>query len=347
MTFPDKAGSREARSDEALVAAAAEGEAAAFEELYRRHHVVATRVANRVTRNRDDAGDAASEAFTRVFAVVSSGGLRNRSSFRSYLLTTARRIAIDKVHQRDRVRPTDQIESFDGVSAGPGPAEEFLRSENERLVIEAFKHLPRRSQSVLWLVDVERVPAQEAAEALGLTPNNVAQIAVRARRRLRHSYVRAHLAAADDVRCRFTVEHMGSYLDGGLRPASVDKVDAHLSECERCRNRLDQLRDAGLTIRRALLPVLLLRRLTGIPRRLRRRRAPGGVPPSAELSIEAGAANSAPFGANLAAAVYSGPVVDLVQGLRDSPAMHRAVAAVITGIIAASASSLALKSDEH
>ncbi len=344
MTFPNRVTSLSALSDEALVAAATAGEASAFEELYRRHHVAATSVADSLLRSRDDAREAASEAFTRVFAVVSSRGLRSGSCFRAYLLTTARRISLDKVHQRDRIRPTDQIESFDGPSAGQGPADELVRSEDERLVIEAFKHLPRRSQSVLWLVDVERVPAQEAAEALGLTPNNVAQIAVRARRRLRQSYVRAHLAAAVDARCRFTVENMGPYLDGGLRPAATNKVDAHLSGCEGCRNRLDQLSDAGVAIRRALLPLLLLRRMNGTSRRPRGRWAPNSVSPSGEPAIEAVASIPAPFGANLAA-VYSSPIVDLVQSLRDSPAVHRAVAAVITGILATGVSSMALKPD--
>ncbi|MDQ3641847.1 MAG: sigma-70 family RNA polymerase sigma factor, partial [Actinomycetota bacterium] len=213
------------------MAHAADGEPAAFEELYRRHHLYARRVAERVTRNEDDARDAAAEAFTRVFGVLSSSGLRHRSSFRSYLRTTVRRVAIDKLRQRLRVQSTDQIESFDSVSPGRGPADSVVTSENERCVREAFNDLPQRSRSVLWLVDVERVPAQEAAEALGLTPNNVAQIAVRARGRLRRSYVEAHLSGAVDLGCRSTVQHLGRYLEGRLAEASVAEVDGHLSEC--------------------------------------------------------------------------------------------------------------------
>jgi len=213
MTIPIDGSVRRAVADDALVAWAAKGEVAAFEELYRRHHVLATRVAGRVTRNQEDARDAAAEAFTRVFDVISSGGLRQRSSFRSYLLTTVRRVAIDKVRRRDRVNPTNEIEYLENVGSGQGADDALVTSEDNRLILEAFEHFPQRSRSVLWLVDVERRPAREA-EALGLTPNNVAQIAVRARGRLRHGYVQAHLAGSVEDRCRFTVEHLATYLDG-------------------------------------------------------------------------------------------------------------------------------------
>ncbi|MDQ4070180.1 MAG: sigma-70 family RNA polymerase sigma factor, partial [Actinomycetota bacterium] len=328
--------SRVPATDEDLVAAATAGNATAFAELYRRHRPVAARVASRVTGNREDAHDAVAEAFTRVFGVVSTKGLRHCSSFRSYLLTTVRHVALDKVRHRGRTEPTDELEPLDGVSPRQGPADVVERSEDERLVREAFKELPPRSRSVLWLVDVEDASTHEAAEALGLTPNNVAQIAVRARGRLRHGYIQAHVAGPVEERCRFAVERMGPYVDGRLRPHSMAKVDGHLDGCLSCQGRLDQLRTAGVVTRRSILPLLVFRRVTDLFRRPRKGPPPGVASPEAFTQ-------PASLGTHLVSAGSNPALVDLVQGLGQSPAVQRVVACVAAGTMTLGASSLALR----
>ncbi|HEX2048930.1 MAG TPA: sigma-70 family RNA polymerase sigma factor [Acidimicrobiales bacterium] len=338
MTLPTHASPGEAVSDEVLVVAAGNGDVAAFEELYRRHHVVATRLAVRVTGNEEDARDAVAEAFIKVFGVVSSRGLRHRASFRAYLLTAVRRVAIDKVRQRWRTESVEEIDAFDAASPRQGPADSVVRSEEERLLVEAFKDLPQRSRSVLWLVDVERRSAQEAASALGLTPNNVTQIAVRARGRLRHGYIRAHLGGPVDAGCRFTVDHLGAYLDGGLRPVSLVKVDGHLDGCTPCQGRLEQLRSAGLVTRRTLLPLLVFRRvLDGF----RRPRESSG---SGVAGAETLAAQPPGLTGPLISVASNPTVVDVVQTLGQSPVVQRVVAAVAVGTMTVGASSLAYRS---
>ena len=76
MTLPFQAAP--AADDDGLVGAAGHGEQRAFEELYRRHCRMATRVAERVVGNEEDACDVVAEAFLRVFAAVASGRLRQR-----------------------------------------------------------------------------------------------------------------------------------------------------------------------------------------------------------------------------------------------------------------------------
>ncbi|MDQ3895875.1 MAG: sigma-70 family RNA polymerase sigma factor, partial [Actinomycetota bacterium] len=334
MTIPFEASGRETVSDEALVAAAGKGDVAAFEELYRRHRDVATRLAERVTGNEDDAREATAEAFTNVFGVVSTRGLRRRGSFRSYLLTAVRHVAIDKVRQRGHVEPTDEIEAYEVVSPRWGPADSVVRSEDERFLLEAFKGLPQRSRSVLWLVDVERVSAEEAGETLGLTANNVAQIAVRARGHLRHGYVRAHVSGDVEVPCRFTVDRMGPYVEGRLSPPAAAKIEGHLSGCALCQSRLEQLRSVGVVTRRSILPVLVLRRLTAIFRRPKKSGSSGVVPP------ETFGAQPSALGSHLAAVAGNSTVVDVVQTLGQSPALQRVVACVAAGTMTIGASSL-------
>ena len=328
------------------MASAAEGDAAAFEELYRRHHLYVKRVAKRVTGNEEDARDAAAEAFTRILGVLSSSGLRHRSSFRSYLRTTVRHVAIDKVRQRRRIQSTDEIESFDSVSSARGPADSVVTSEDGRRVLEAFNHLPQRSRSVLWLVDVERVPAQEAADTLGLSPNNVAQIAVRARGRLWRSYVDGHLSGDVDLGCRSTVRHLGPYLDGRLAAASVVEVDGHLRECLSCQNRMEQLADAGVARRRRLFPILAFPELIRMFRRTRSRPVSDALLRTAEVGSDA-VVRSGPLGAHLATVTSNPTVIDLLQGVGQSAVVQRVVAGLAAGTMAIGASSLTLKTDSN
>src|SRR3954451_24079470 len=98
------------RPDGALATAAAEGDGSAFEELYRRHHQAAWRVAMAVTRQRDDAADAVAEAFTKVLQALPKGRLADGVPFRPYLLTSTRNAAVDVLRRNGRLRPSGSVD---------------------------------------------------------------------------------------------------------------------------------------------------------------------------------------------------------------------------------------------
>ena len=133
-----------------------------------------------------------------------------------------------------------------------------MADEDSAVVARAFAELPLRWQSVLWLTEVEALPPREAADVLGLSPNNVSQLAVRARDRLRERYLQGHVAAGASAGCRGTVEHLGAYAAGRLSRRRAAAVAAHLDGCVACRGRVDQLDDLGLVLRRAALPFPVL-----------------------------------------------------------------------------------------
>lgn len=247
--------------DQDLVGRAAGGEASAFDELYRRHSPTAWRVAQAVTRSPDDAADAVSEAFTRVFASLSSGALAAGAPFRPYLIAATRNAAIDILRRSGRVRPTEDVEASVPPSRAspwaPGPSESVLAGEDASLVATAFRGLPERWRSVLWLTEVEGIPAREAAGLLGLSANGAAQLAVRARAGLRDRYLQAHVRNHARRECLFTVEHLGAYVGGGLSARDLAKVDQHLTGCPDCRDRLAEIEDLGTTLRRIMVPVPL------------------------------------------------------------------------------------------
>jgi RNA polymerase sigma factor (sigma-70 family) len=247
------------RTDDELVTAAAGGNRTAFEELYRRHCDAAWGVAMSVTRDRNDAADAVSDAFTRLFTAVDSGRLVG-VPFRPYLLTAARNASIDILRRSSRVDPTDEIDDarLPRTREVSTPADAVMLGAETALVTQAFDDLPERWRSVLWLTEVEGMAPREAAEVLGLSANGAAQLAVRARAGLRERYLQAHIATgAASNQCRFTLDRLGAYVGGGLSARDLAKVDQHLAGCDDCRARRDELEEVGSTLRRAIVPVPL------------------------------------------------------------------------------------------
>ena len=234
-----------------------EGSTAACEALYRRHAPTAWRVAQAVTHNPDDAADAVAEAFTRVFTALPSGRLAPDLAFRPYLLAATRNAAIDGLRKAGRLRPTDEIDRFDRPASGSGPSERLMIGDDRHKMAEAFAALPERWRSVLWMTEVEEMPAREVAALLGLTANGVAQLAVRARAGLRDRYLQAHVRNHAGPRCAFTAERLGAYVGGGLAPRDIAKVDQHLAGCTDCAARLVEVEDVGSALRRIALPLPL------------------------------------------------------------------------------------------
>lgn len=235
------AGQARVGTDAELAAGAAAGDVDAFSQLYRRHLPSARWAAYAVVGNPDDAADAVSEAAARVFEALAGGRLREGAQFRSYLLVASRNAAIDLLRRSGRCSPTDSVEDLDEASFA-GPPERVVEGIDATLVARAFNTLPERWRSVLWLTEVEGLSGDEAARAIGLSPNAVAQLALRARAGLRKGFVQAHV---DDrnvtLGCRFTVERLGAYASKLSSARDVAKIDRHLAECPTCRHRMEEL----------------------------------------------------------------------------------------------------------
>jgi RNA polymerase sigma factor (sigma-70 family) len=244
--------------DDQLTSRAIEGDQEAFEELYRRHAEAAWRVGYVVTGSAHDASDAVSEAFSRVFLALPAGRFPTGAPFRPYLLRAVRNAAIDGRRRVGRLELTS-AELADSSAAGSmlagDPAGVVVGALDSSLVATAFRKLPERWRSVLWLTEVEGLPPREVAELLGLSANGTAQLAVRARARLRAQFLQAHLRSKVERGCQFTVDHLGAYVGGALSARDTAKVDQHLAGCDVCRARQRELEDVGSTLRRIALPL--------------------------------------------------------------------------------------------
>ncbi|MEW6153980.1 MAG: sigma-70 family RNA polymerase sigma factor [Actinomycetota bacterium] len=259
MAAPHLAPLRDAEgaSDAELVDAARRGETGAFDELYRRHSGAALVAAQAVVRNPHDAADAVADAFAKL--LVSLPATRD---FRSYLAVTARNSARDIVRRSRRAEPTDRA----GERPAPGvaallaeaelePPDALLAREDGRVIAEAYSRLPDRWRRALWLIDVEQRSTRDAGAVLGVSPNNAAQLAVRARSRLRAEYFQAHVRNHARPDCAVTLGLLGGYVAGSASARARRKVDLHLSRCEDCRGRVSELADVAGVLRRSVLPL--------------------------------------------------------------------------------------------
>lgn len=295
---------REEPADTELARLAGAGDLDAFDVLYRRHVEAAWRMALAVTSNPHDAADAVSDAFTRVFQALPNRP-QAAGHFLPYLLAAVRNAAIDGLRRDGRQRATSPGDHPEWASLGAEPGDDLVADVEASLVSQAFKSLPERWRSVLWLVEIERFSLADVALLLGMTPNGVAQLAVRARTGLRQRYLQAHLRQTEvRTSCRHTVGRLGAYAAGGLAPRDLSKVDQHLAGCDACRSRLAQLQDVTPCLRRAVLPLpAALAALSAAKLHLAAGGATAGAAAVSATAVPAG------IGAGVVAAVAPAPLV--------------------------------------
>ena len=234
---------------------AIEGDHAAFEELYRRHAPAAWRVA---PGRRGQPGRRRRRRVRRLHPRALGGSERSLRRRRALPPLPADHHPQRRHRHAAPARPRPVTSSTSPTSASSdGAADELVDRVDRGLVATAFRSLPERWRTVLWLTEVEGVPPREAAAVLGLSPNGTAQLAVRARAALRARYLQAHLGRVSDESCRRTIELLGAYVAGGLAPRDVARVDQHLAGCDGCRARVHHLEDVGSGMALGVVPLPL------------------------------------------------------------------------------------------
>ena len=241
-----------ASSDAELITAVRSGDADAYGVLYERHCHAARRVARQITPSPADVDDVVAETFARVLAAISRGG-GPAEAFRPYLITAARRVALDHLRgQRSQV-PTDDAELPDPGEPFVDPAEASLERS---IVARAYSSLPERWSAVLWHTEIEQARPAEVALLLGISPNSVAALRYRAREGLRQAYLQMHLSGAR-AECQPAAGKLGAYVRGALSRRDGRQVADHLSQCGDCQAAHAELVAINETLRGLLAPVIL------------------------------------------------------------------------------------------
>lgn len=253
---PSTTSSTDAASDGQLIAMVRSGDLDAYDGLYARHVSIASTVARKNVDNLSDADDVVAEAFQSVLqSLVAGKGPEH--FFRAYLLSAVTRLSHHRNRKAGRTLPTSDETVLDHKMTPDDPAIQAFESQT---VARAFRSLPERWQAALWYLDVERMKPAAVAPILGLSPNAVSALGVRAREGLRRQYLQMHVSETSQGACTEFVSQLGSYVRGGLSKSAEAKVRDHLDGCAKCTAVLLDLKDVQGTMRAVLLPLI-----TGVP----------------------------------------------------------------------------------
>jgi RNA polymerase sigma-70 factor (ECF subfamily) len=172
------------RSDHELARLAAEGDEAAFEELYRLHHRRVYSLCLRMTQNPVEAEDLTQEVFVLLFRKISS--FRGESAFTTWL----HRMTVNQVlmhFRKKKSRPEQATEEGDApVQIERGTENPNAMPVVDRIALErAVEKLPPGYRAVFVLHDVEGYDHAEIARTLGCSVGTSKSQLHKARMKLR------------------------------------------------------------------------------------------------------------------------------------------------------------------
>lgn len=187
--FAEKAAATE---DLDLVHATQNGDVSAFEQLVERYDRKLLRLAEHITRNREDSQDAVQEAFLKAFQHLD--GFREDSQFSTWLFRitvnqalmklrkqrTTKEVSLDEDFQADGDMLPREVEDW-----APNPEELYQTSELRDILIRSLEGLRPILGIVFFLRDIEGLSEDQTAEVLDVSPSAVKARLWRARLQLR------------------------------------------------------------------------------------------------------------------------------------------------------------------
>jgi RNA polymerase sigma-70 factor (ECF subfamily) len=149
-------------SDEALLAAHLRGDPRAFGELVSRHERRIYGLCLRILGNREDAEDAAQEAF--LAALRKAASFRRAAAFSTWLYRIAVNAATDQARRRGRARLTALGLDDAGL---PTPGDDLGEAVASAVAVQtALTQVPEEFRIAVVLCDLYRVPYADAAQIL-------------------------------------------------------------------------------------------------------------------------------------------------------------------------------------
>jgi RNA polymerase sigma-70 factor, ECF subfamily len=170
------AGNLEQWSEGKLIAAAKNGQGAAFGVLCERHVEMILRVTFRITRNREDAEDAVQDSFMSAFVHLTN--FDERSRFATWLTRIAINSALGQLRKKRGIReiPMDEPGStpdsrphLEIPDRGPNPEESYRLHERREIVGTAIGRLRPRSRKVVEVHQLGGFSVKETAQILGIS----------------------------------------------------------------------------------------------------------------------------------------------------------------------------------
>ncbi len=236
-------------SDESLGSRLASGEAAAFDELYRRYVHRLAAYGAQMLGDGAAGDDVAQSTLLKAYGALRAGRVPDR--MKPWLYRIAHNVAIDLAVRRREV-PSAELPEQGAADSAPFAGE----------LVAALASLPERQRRVYVLRELHGLRIDETAAELSLTSAQVEQSLFAARNRLAE-----HLVFGDRLNCVAVQRLAAGPLDAQERRA----LKGHLRSCPQCRGSLG-VRGRAL----GLLPGIPLDWLRGLL-------AGGGAPVAAKV----------------------------------------------------------------
>jgi RNA polymerase sigma-70 factor (ECF subfamily) len=236
-------------ADDALLAAARAGNAAALETLLVRYQPRVYRFGVKMCGNAEDAGDVVQDTLLAMARSVRE--FRGDSSVATWLYTIARRFCV-RNRRRGKFAPARE-DSLDALGPhdsqrladpAPSPEQQAAGREIEDVLTQAIRCLEPAQREVLLLRDVEGLTAPEVARVLGISVQAVKSRLHRARRAVREQVAPAVGAtpAGSSTSCPDVVSLLSQHLEGDIAPEVCARMESHVAQCERCRDVCESLK---------------------------------------------------------------------------------------------------------
>jgi RNA polymerase sigma-70 factor (ECF subfamily) len=192
--------------EQALVARAREGDAAAYSELVGRYERKIFRLAKHITQNDEDAEDVLQESFLKAFEHLPD--FQGQSKFYTWIVRIAVNESLMKLRKRksDRTVPLDEpVDTGEDTVAREiavwedNPEQRYSREEMGQILDDAVQSLKPAFRTVFALRDIEELSTEETADALGISVPAVKSRLLRARLQLREKLTRFFKRKGDDI----------------------------------------------------------------------------------------------------------------------------------------------------
>ena len=173
--------------DELLLHRAQHGDTEAFEQLIGPLEQLVWRICWHYTGNRENAEDCGQEAMIRIWRNLDS--YRGDCALESWVYRIAANCCMDYLRKKKRdksvsVEPLRE-QGFDPADPSPGTEEQVVAKDEHRRLREAITQLPEEQREALILTQLQKVPYEEAALALGVSEGTVKSRVNRAKARLK------------------------------------------------------------------------------------------------------------------------------------------------------------------
>jgi RNA polymerase sigma-70 factor (ECF subfamily) len=180
--------------DAALVVAAQSGDGHAFEILVERHERKIFSMAQRITRNREDAEDVVQQSFQKAF--INLQKFEGHSLFSTWLTRIAinealmllrRKRGSHEVPIEESSTKTESALPLDFLESAPNPEDSCLDREQEQILSAAFNKLRPGIRKAIELRELGELSTGETALVMGVSVAAVKGRVFHGRRKLRET----------------------------------------------------------------------------------------------------------------------------------------------------------------